>query len=155
MINLFCGYDARESDGYAVFCHSVISRASKPVSFIPLSSMGLPQGTNTFTLSRFLVPWLMGYEGHAIFADASDMLMLEDVAELDSLFDKRKAVQVVKHADYETLHQRKYVGTEMECENRNYSRKNWASLMLINCGHPLWSETNPVSLSESKPLPWL
>jgi hypothetical protein len=41
MLNLFCGYDEREADGFHVFCHSAISRANEPVSIVPLSSMGL------------------------------------------------------------------------------------------------------------------
>lgn len=138
MIHLFCGYDERESIGFSVFAHSVIARASQPVALVPLASMGLPTGTNAFTLSRFLVPSLMGFKGHAIFADASDMLCLADIADLDALFDPRFAVQVVQHPDYQTRHPRKYVGTGMEADNRNYPRKNWASLMLFNCEHHLW-----------------
>jgi hypothetical protein len=38
------------------------------------------------------VPRLMDYKGHAVFADASDMLMLGDLAELDALFDPTYAV---------------------------------------------------------------
>lgn len=138
MIHLFCGHDARESAGFHTFVHSVIARASQPVSIVPLAGMGLPQGSNAFTLSRFLVPHLMGYKGRAIFADASDMLMLGDVADLDALFDDTKAVQVVKHSDYTSQHERKYIGTDMECGQSNYSRKNWASVMLMNCEHPSW-----------------
>jgi hypothetical protein len=100
--------------------------------------MGMAQGSNAFTLSRFMVPWLMGYQGHAIFCDASDMLMLGDVAELDSLFDDRYALQVVKHESYRTKHKTKYRGTDMECPNMDYNRKNWASVMLMNCEHPAW-----------------
>lgn len=85
-----------------------------------------------------MVPWLMGYQGHAIFCDASDMLMLGDLAELDALFDDRYAVQVVKHENYRTKHKTKYRGTDMECPNSDYARKNWASVMLMNCGHPGW-----------------
>ena len=142
MITAFCGYDEREAIGFAVFAHSVIARASQPVALVPLSSMGLPCGSNTFTLSRFLVPHLMGYKGHAIFADACDMLCLGDIAELDALFDPKYAVQVVKH-DYQTRHPRKYIGTPMECENRDYERKNWASLMIVNCGHSAWANMTP------------
>lgn len=155
MIRLFCGYEAKESPGFHVFVHSVVKRASVPVSIIPLASMGLPEGSNSFTMSRFLVPWLCRFKGRAIFADASDMLMLGDVAELDRLFDDRFAVQVVKHADYETQHPRKYIGTELECENRNYSRKNWASVMLVNCEHALWGTSDPAKLSKSEPIKWL
>jgi hypothetical protein len=151
-VQMFCGYDDREAVGYATFCHSVLRRSSKPVSFGPLSSLGLPEGSNTFTLSRFLVPWLMNFKGRAIFVDACDMLMLDDVAELDALFDRRFAVQVVKHADYESEHERKYVGTEMECEQSNYSRKNWASVMLINCEHSAWFAMTPKMLSLAEPI---
>lgn len=138
MIHLFCGYDAREAIGFHVFAHSVIARASEPVSLIPLSSLGMAQGSNSFTQSRFMVPKLMGYQGHAIFVDASDMLALGDIAELDALFDRSFAVQVVKHPDYQTAHPRKYRGTAMECANRNYTRKNWASVCIFNCEHARW-----------------
>ena len=138
MIHLFCGYDSREAVGWHTFVASVLRRASRPVAIHRLDACGLPQGTNAFTFSRFLVPSLCDFKGHAIFADASDMLMLGDLAELDDLFDPSLAVQVVQHDNYNTLHPRKYVGTSMECENRNYARKNWASLMLMNCAHSFW-----------------
>lgn len=155
MIRMFCGYDQREAIGFAVFAHSVVTRASRPVAITPLASMGLPQGSNAFTLSRFLVPCLMGFKGHAIFVDGSDMLMQADVAELDSLFDERYAVQVVKHADYQTRHPRKYIGTGMECENRNYARKNWASVMLVNCEHRAWRVISNATMRDQSALPWL
>lgn len=147
MINLFCGYDTREAVGFHVFCHSVIKRASAPVRITPLASMGLPEGSNSFTTSRFLVPYLMGFKGHAIFVDACDMLMLGDVAELDAMFDDGYAVQVVKHPEYQSQHARKYIGTEMECAQSNYERKNWASLMLLNCGHPAWDGMTPADVA--------
>lgn len=147
MIRLFCGHEDKESAGFHVFVHSVISKASVPVSIIPLASMGLPTGSNSFTMSRFLVPWLCGFKGRAIFADASDMLMLGDIAELDRRFDDRYAVQVVKHPDYETCNPIKYIGTELECKNGDYPRKNWASLMLFNCAHPAWCGSGPMDLS--------
>lgn len=152
---LFAGYDPRESVGYSVFCHSVIKRASKPVAFIPLAAQGMPTGSNAFTVSRFLVPYFSGFQGHAIFVDASDMLCLGDIAELDSLFDETKAVQVVKHPDYVSQHQRKYIGTEMECDQSNYHRKNWASVMLMNCAHPSWAFFTPGMLSEIDPIDML
>ena len=138
MIRLFCGYDDREAIGYHVFAHSVIAHASEPVAIHTMSHRGIPYGSNAFTYSRFLVPMLCEWQGRAIFCDATDMLMLADVAELDSLFDDRFAVQLVKHPDYKTRHPIKYVGTSMQCPNLNYPRKNWASVMLLNCGHPFW-----------------
>jgi hypothetical protein len=111
--------------------------------------MGLPEGTNNFTVSRFLVPWLCNFEGWAIFCDAADMLMQGDIAELYSLRDERYAVQVVQHPDYKTRHPTKYRGTSMECPNSNYPRKNWASVMLVNCAHIDWLRVKPEFLAET------
>jgi hypothetical protein len=149
-VRLFGGWDHREAIGYAVFCHSVIRQSSRPVSFIPLCAMGLPEGSNSFTISRFLVPWLTGFKGHAIFCDASDMLVMGDIAELDSLFDPSFAVQVVQHPTYRTQHKTKYRGTSMECPNSDYPRKNWASVMLVNCEHPDWRQMTPEFLDTAK-----
>lgn len=143
MIRLFCGFDAREAIGFHVFVASVLERATVPVSVHALHSNGLPQGSNAFTYSRFLVPWLCEFKGLAIFADASDQLMLADIAELDALFDPTFAVQCVQHATYKTRHPIKYRGTSMQCPNLNYPRKNWSSLMLINCEHESWRGFDP------------
>lgn len=142
MINLFCGYDTREAIGFHVFVSSVVRHASQPVMFCPIASCMLPEGSNAFTFSRFLVPYLMSFGGVAIFADAADMLMREDIAELAALYDPSKAVQVVKH-EYRTRNKFKYIGTDMRCHNRDYPRKNWASLMIINCAHQAWREMTP------------
>lgn len=152
MIHLFCGYDQREAVGFHTFVASVIANATAPVGIHPLDSKGLPQGTNTFTFSRFLVPWLMRFKGRAIFADACDMVMLGDVAELEALFDPSKAVQCVQH-DYKTQHRVKYIGTEMECPNLDYPRKNWASLMLVNCEHPAWAGMTPERVAGYASIP--
>lgn len=149
MIRLFCGYEPREAIGFHVFVASVIERASEPVNIVPLTNMSMPKGTNAFTVSRFLVPWLMQFRGRAIFADASDMLMLGDVAELDALFDPAFAVQVVKHPTYRTRHKIKYRGTALETINTEYPRKNWASLMLVNCDHPAWAGMTPDALVQT------
>lgn len=149
-IQLFAGFDEREEVGYHAFCSSVIEHASVPVSITPLSlkavervyGAGHRDGTNGFIYLRFLIPYLMGYEGAAIFVDGSDMVMQADIAELWALRDPFKAVQVVKH-DYRTKHPRKYVGTAMESDNQDYPRKNWSSVMLINCGHYAWRDLTP------------
>jgi len=139
MIPLYVGFYPREACVYHVFTQSVIETASDPVQFIPLHSPmlsnfdGQQDGTNAFIFSRYLVPYLQGYDGWALFCDG-DMLVTEDIYKLWSLRDKTKAVQVVKH-DYETNHPRKYIGTPLANDNLNYPRKNWSSVMLFNCGH--------------------
>lgn len=140
-IPLYAGYDPREAAGFHVFVQSVIDRASVPVSIHPLHKPmlrgfdGQRDGTNAFIYSRFLVPYLQGYSGWAVFADAADMVCLEDLAELWKLRDDSKAVMVVKH-DYKTRNPRKYIGTTLEADNADYPCKNWSSLILWNCGHP-------------------
>jgi hypothetical protein len=149
-IQLFAGFDEREEVGYHAFCSSVIEKATVPVSITPLSlntvqriyGAGHRDGTNGFIYLRFLIPYLMGYEGWAIFVDGADMVMNADIAELWALRDPFKAVQVVKH-QYTTKHPRKYVGTSMEADNKDYPKKNWSSVMLINCGHYAWRGLTP------------
>ena len=95
---------------------------------------GQQDGTNAFIYSRYLVPYLEGYEGFAIFVDG-DMIVNADINELIDLFDPEYAVQVVKH-DYQTKYSRKYVGSPLENDNVDYPRKNWSSVMIFNCAHP-------------------
>lgn len=134
-IPIFVGYDPRESVAYHVFCQSVLSKASRPVSFHPLARNllggfdGQKDGSNAFIYSRFLVPYLQTWLGHAIFADG-DMVVNADIAELWEQRDPYKAVQVVKH-EYQTKSAVKYLGNK----NEDYPRKNWSSLMIWNCAH--------------------
>lgn len=137
MIKLFIGFDPREAVAYHTFCQSVLEKATQPVSFTPLVLQSLPvyrethqDGSNTFIYSRFLTPYLCGFDGWAIFADG-DMICRADIAELWALRDARKAVQVVQH-DYQTKATAKYLGNK----NQNYPRKNWSSVVLWNCEHP-------------------
>jgi hypothetical protein len=154
-IRLYAGYDPREEVGYHAFCSSVIEHASVPVSITALSpkavsrlyTEGQRDGTNAFIYLRFLIPYLQDFEGMAIFADGSDMVMSADIAELAKLYDPFKAVQVVKHS-YKTRHPRKYIGTQMESANEDYQAKNWSSLMLINCAHYAWRQMTPDAVAK-------
>jgi lipopolysaccharide biosynthesis glycosyltransferase len=87
-------------------------------------------GSNDFIYSRFLVPSLCKYKGHALFVDG-DMIVKDDITKLFDYADKDIAVSVVKH-DYKTKHSIKYLGNK----NEDYPRKNWSSVILWNCGHP-------------------
>lgn len=135
-LRLFLGYDVRETVGYHVCLQSLLDTTSIPCSITAISGEQR-DGSNAFIYTRFLVPQLCGFEGWAIFADGSDMLFREDIAELWSLREEYSwaALAVVKR-EYKTRQSRKYIGTPMESVNEDYPRKNWSSLMLINCGHP-------------------
>jgi len=127
------GHDERARSGTTVFVQSVIAHAGEPLALIPITRAGFPgtpEGSNAFTLRRFLVPWSQQFRGWALFADGADMLCRVDLNAILAERDEYKAVQVVKH-DYQTKHPRKYVGAAMESDNPDYWRKNWASVMLI------------------------
>jgi lipopolysaccharide biosynthesis glycosyltransferase len=133
-IPVFVGYDPREAVAYHTCANSIIRHASRPVAIIPLA-LNLfddykethTDGSNHFIYSRFLVPHLMEYTGHAIFIDG-DMIVRSDIVELWEQRDVTKDVQVVKH-DYKTRMTEKYLGAP----NENYPRKNWSSVILWNC----------------------
>lgn len=155
MLRVFAGYDEREEVGSWVFASSLMEKASVPVSLCNLKketiSAALKEGTNAFTVSRFLVPWLCRYRGWAVFMDGADMLLNGDIADLLKYEDPTKAVLVVKH-DYQTKHPYKYIGTKMEAENRDYERKQWASMMLINCEHIRWRQVTPTYCETTRVL---
>lgn len=99
MLKVFIGYDPRQPIAFNVLAQSIYRRSSKPVSITPLIIDQLPidrVGLTPFTYSRFLVPWLCEYQGHALFLDI-DMLLLDDIAKLFEKIDGRYALQIVKH----------------------------------------------------------
>ena len=141
-VRIFVGYDPREAIAYHVFAQSVIEHSSVPVSLVPLAAgmlgkfNGQRDGSNAFTFSRYLIPYLCDFIGWAIFCDG-DMVVTRDIVELWNEKEHmvfNKAVALVKH-DYKTRHPRKYVGTTLESRNIDYPRKNWSSVVLWNCSH--------------------
>ena len=144
LLNIFIGFDQKEAIAYHTFVQSLIEKSSVPLSIIPLAENNLnfyneshSDGTNKFTYSRFLIPYLMDYNGWAIFVDG-DMVCLSDIKELISYFDPKYAVSVVKH-DYKTKQKLKYFGQK----NEDYPRKNWSSVIIWNCSHPKNRQLNP------------
>lgn len=138
-ITLYVGYDPREAAVFTVFNQSVIEHTTVPVAICPLHQKSLDfdgqqDGTNAFIYSRYLVPFLQGFDGWAIFCDG-DMILRDDLKNLWDMRDDSKAVQVVKH-NYKTREARKYIGSPIENSNIDYPRKNWSSVILFNCGHP-------------------
>ena len=133
-IPIFVGYDPREAIAFHVCVNSIIRQASRPVAIMPLAlnlfkdyTETHTDGSNHFIYSRFLVPHLMGYSGHAIFIDG-DMIVRGDIVELWEQRSAHHDVQVVKH-NYKTRMTEKYLGAK----NEDYPRKNWSSVILWNC----------------------
>ncbi len=137
MLNVYIGYDPNETVAYHVLAHSILRRASIPVSIAPLmrSQLGAmyrrergPTESTEFSLTRFLVPALSEFRGWSLFIDC-DMLCLADVAELAAVIPQSgdKAVLVCQH-DYVPRTERKF----LDQVQTKYPRKNWSSLMLFN-----------------------
>jgi hypothetical protein len=116
-LRIFIGYDHRQAVSYNVLQFSILRRmleaggASTRWCCRPLPMTR--QGLTPFTFSRFLTPWLCGYQGWAMFMD-TDYLCLADIAELFALCDDRYAAMVSK----------------------NVKKFEWASMIMFNCGHP-------------------
>lgn len=111
MIKVFIGYDPRQPLAYNVLQHSIAVNSSEPVSITPLILEQLPmtrRGLTEFTYSRFLVPYLCGFKGKAVFMDA-DMVVTGDIAELVKY--SAAAVNVMQ-------------------EQPNFE---WASMMVFDC----------------------
>lgn len=134
-IRIFIGHDESEEVAFHTLVHSIMKRTSAPVEVMPLELSYLrpilprpkdPHQSNSFSFSRFLVPWLCNYEGFAIYMD-SDMMLRDDIAKLWYQRDNRRAVQVAKH-NYTPKKSMKYLGNEQH----TYPFKNWSSLMLFN-----------------------
>jgi hypothetical protein len=135
VIRIFIGFDPRETVAWHVLCHSILARASQPVCFTPLALAHLgevftrprdPLQSTDFSFTRFLVPYLSGYEGWSLFMDC-DMLVRADIAELWNLRDDRYAVMCVKH-DHRPRETVKFLGAPQT----PYGKKNWSSVMLFN-----------------------
>ena len=129
-LRIFVGYDSREAAAYHVCCQSIIEHCSDPTAleFTPVTGERR-DGSNSFIYARFLVPYLCGYRGKALFIDG-DMIVRSDIAELLAMDTSYVGCRVVKH-DYKTKHPVKYLGAA----NEDYPRKNWSSVILWNCGY--------------------
>ncbi len=141
VLKIFIGYDPVESVAWHTMAHSILARSSAPVAIVPVNIANLknvytrerdPKQSNEFSFTRFLVPYLSGYEGYAAFFDC-DMMLRTDVAKLfeQAAKEPSKAVHVVQH-DYEPKDDIKYLNTVQY----RYPRKNWSSVVVWNCAHP-------------------
>lgn len=136
MINIFIGYDSKEKVAFNVLSYSILKNSSQPVAITPIYLPNIKGvfdrernslSSTEFSFSRFIIPHLMDYNGWAIFMDC-DMLMVDDVSKLWNLKDEKYAIQVCKH-DYTPKNTTKFLNQVQTV----YPKKNWSSLMLMNC----------------------
>jgi lipopolysaccharide biosynthesis glycosyltransferase len=139
-MKVFIGWDSREDIAYQVCKHSIVSR-QPDAQVVPLKQNELREkgwytrpvdklASTEFTFTRFLIPELVSFKGWALFMDC-DMIVTADIKELFDQADDQYAVMCVQH-DYTPRE-----GVKMDGQKQTvYPRKNWSSVMLINCGHP-------------------
>jgi len=150
-LQVYIGFDRRESEAYEVAEFSIREHASVPVRVTPLKleqleAQGLslrpyrifrnsvwdiisdaPVSTE-FANSRFLTP-LLAQSGWALFVDC-DVVVLDDIAKLFDLAIDRYAVMCVQHQ-----HEPVEITKMDDQPQTTYPRKNWSSVMLFNCDH--------------------
>lgn len=153
-LNVYVGWDPRETDAYAAAVRSFGALAMHPVIINPVvlhqqMAMGrywrshtrrgnilwddisdAPMATE-FAITRFLVPHMANPESQwALFVDC-DVMAKRDVTEILDHADPRYAVMCVQHA------QEPSEKTKMDGQIQTfYARKNWSSVMLFNLWHP-------------------
>lgn len=170
--SIWIGFDSKQVEAYAVARHSAKRLGILPIPVYPLVLKNLinegfykrpietkdgklwdPRSeaymSTEFSNSRFLVPKLarsaIAPNGNnwALFVDC-DVLFRVDPLTLFRHADPQYAVMCVKH-DY-----RPKEATKMDGQVQTvYPRKNWSSVMLINCGHPsnrpLWDPAEDIA----------
>lgn len=132
LLHVFIGHDSRWPIATKVCEHTLRKHSTIPLAVTWLDQRVLPKReydpkqSNEFTYLRFFIPWLMGYQGHALYVE-QDMLVLDDVSWL-ARGPGFGALACVKH-DYKPVAATKMHGAVQEA----YPRKNWSSVMLMDC----------------------
>jgi len=146
---IYIGYDSRHPIASKV-CEYSLRKHSKDLDIELLKLSDLEQlywreykdQSTEFTYTRFLVPYLQDYNGWALFCD-DDFLFLKDVKKIFKYADDKYAVMCCQH-DYTPRAITKMLGKKQI----PYKRKNWSSLMLINCGHESVKKLDLSTVSE-------
>ena len=120
---------------FSVLSHSLLKHSTQPIAITPIRLQNikdifvierLPIQSTDFAFSRFLVPYLCNYSGHAIFMDC-DMLSRADISLLWRQRTTKYAVQCVQH-DYTPNSTVKFMNQPQTV----YPKKNWSSMMIFN-----------------------
>lgn len=152
-INYYIGYDSKQPSIAEVCKHSMEWWIpDERLHLLKLSELQhyykRPHDQNQateFSFTRFLVPYLNNYKGWAVFCDG-DFLWVDDPDSLEQYLDPSMAVLCVQHnIQPDDL-------TPIKMNNKTqiwYPRKNWSSLMLINCEHELVKKLTPEVVNTS------
>lgn len=157
--NVYIGWDEREQDAYSACVESLRTNTKGDIQIRPLKLHDLQASRSIyrqeffsnevvstgFAFTRFLTPYLNGYQGWALFIDC-DFIFTKGLEELWALRDDKYSVMCVQH-DYTPAQTIKMDG----CKQTAFPRKNWSSLMLFNCSHVDCLNLNPNTVSAGDP----
>lgn len=137
-LSVYVGFDPAESVAFHVLVASILRQTRFPVTITPLvqdelraaglyTRERLPTESTAFSHTRFLVPYLAGYAGLALYLDC-DFLVRGDLSELivEPFRQPEAAVLVCQH-DYVPKESTKMGGRPQLA----YPRKNWGSFILF------------------------
>lgn len=157
ILRVYIGHDSREDIAYQVCKQSILDTAKYPnnIEIYPIKinemrDRGLywrdedKLGSTEFTFTRFLVPELCNFQGWALFVDC-DFLFKKDIRDLFEHANDKYALMCAQH-DYTPKSMTKMDGKDQHV----YPRKNWSSMMLINCGHPANAKLNRKLVNDPK-----
>ena len=162
VINVFIGWDSRETIAADVCAYSIMKHASVPVNIHylklhELEAQGIitrereKNSSTEFTYTRFLVPYLMSFTGKAIFCDC-DFLWTTDIKELYDLLPDNKTLAVVPHEEYGYSPK---TASKMDGQKQTfYPRKNWSSMMVFNCDSADCLQLTSTAVNQKSPK-WL
>jgi hypothetical protein len=153
---VFIGYDPLEDAAAKMLANSIRQNTREDIKIIPIIRDELlaysrfmrpidPNGSTQFSITRFLVPFLMNYSGTGIFFDC-DMLITRDIKEMFDLADPSFAVQVPKH-DYVPKTPDKMGGLPQT----SYPKKQWSAVVIYNCAHESNKALTPKVVTNAEP----
>ena len=128
VVKIFVGTEVKTKIALDVLSYSIKSKSSLPVEIVPMIGQdwevpkNLHQGTG-FSLRRFMIPMACGFEGHAIYLDA-DQLVFGDIAELWGY----KGNMGTEHS----------VACTYQTDKHNNNPAPQTSVMLIDCHRCEW-----------------
>lgn len=146
----YIGYSRRDHSAYEVCKYSLLRHSPystvTPIVQDQLRANGIyTRGKDLldstgFSMTRYLTPHMAGYDGFALYADCDTLFTCDanELIEAARLTLGDAAVWVVKHF---------YVpkdGAKADGQRQIlYPRKNWSSLILFDCSHPLCRRLTP------------
>jgi len=173
MPTIYIGFDEREKLYYDVLASSIKEHTKDQYNIVPIVQdnmrrIGLFSRSYTkegiqnydnfdkkpfsteFSFTRFLVPFLNGLDGLALFMDA-DMFVRSDITEV---FDTYKPVDgPISCVQHEHVPEE---GFKMDAKIQTiYRRKNWSSFVLWDCSNPFLKSNFTTGDVNNKAGSWL